>query len=167
MQFKTQVKAIFTCTLERAFKTPMLCDVTKVHTGFGMMPRVTHCTEDETWGQVGGSRKVFMARTLTFKGGEAAFDRVLERIENQYWKIEVGDMKAASMGIVKFQGEWQTRQLDDGNIEVLYTYTVFTKGALLYPFQWLFTKVLWRMYMKQVINNIKALAYSEAPYLQD
>ncbi|MCB9331842.1 MAG: hypothetical protein H6574_12230 [Lewinellaceae bacterium] len=76
-------------------------------------------------------------------------------------------MKAASMGIVKFQGEWQTRQLDDGNIEVLYTYTVFTKGALLYPFQWLFTKVLWRMYMKQVINNIKALAYSEAPYLQD
>ncbi|MCB9331841.1 MAG: hypothetical protein H6574_12225 [Lewinellaceae bacterium] len=48
----------------------MLCDVTKVHTGFGMMPRVTHCTEDETWGQVGGSRKVFMARALSFKGGK-------------------------------------------------------------------------------------------------
>lgn len=145
----------------------MLCDVAKVHTGFGLMPRVTHCTEDATWGQVGGSRKVFMARTLTFKGGEAALDRVLERIENQYWKIEISDMKAASMGIVKFQGEWQTRQMDDGNIEVLYTYTVFTKGVLLFPLQWLFTKLLWRTYMKQVINNIKELAYSEAPYLQD
>ena len=41
------VKTIYHCSLERAFKTPMLCDVSKVHTGFGIMPKVTHCTEDE------------------------------------------------------------------------------------------------------------------------
>jgi hypothetical protein len=35
------VKTIFNCSLERAFKTPMLCDVSKVHTGFGVMPKVT------------------------------------------------------------------------------------------------------------------------------
>lgn len=42
------ISAIFECSLERAFKTPMLCDVTKVHTGYGFMPRVTHCIDDET-----------------------------------------------------------------------------------------------------------------------
>ena len=68
MQTRTQITAIFNCSLERAFKTPMLCDVSKVHTGFGIMPKVTHCTEDENWGQPGGSKKVFVAKSPTYKG---------------------------------------------------------------------------------------------------
>jgi hypothetical protein len=43
MEIKVKETTIFNCSLERAFKTPMLCDVSKVHTGYGLMPAVTHC----------------------------------------------------------------------------------------------------------------------------
>lgn len=46
---RVKITTIYNCSLERAFKTPMLCDVSKVHTGFGIMPKVTHCTNDENW----------------------------------------------------------------------------------------------------------------------
>jgi hypothetical protein len=37
MDFKVHTTDIYNCPLERAFKSPILCDVTKVHTGYGMM----------------------------------------------------------------------------------------------------------------------------------
>lgn len=167
MNTRTQVTALFETTLERAFKTPMLCDVTKVHTGYGPMPKVTHCTEDESWGKPGGSRKVWMAKSPFFEGGEAALDRLLERTENAYWKIEVCNFKVMMLGIERFQGEWATRQLSDGKVLVTYTYTMFSNKHLLYPLQWLFTKIVWRRYMKHVIDNIKKMAIQQEPYVFD
>ena len=38
MRFRVSRSTIFRCSLERAFRTPMLCDVTKVHTGYLLMP---------------------------------------------------------------------------------------------------------------------------------
>ncbi|MBK8641402.1 MAG: hypothetical protein IPN15_04025 [Saprospiraceae bacterium] len=64
MDFKISVNTIYHCSLERAFKTPMLCDVSKVHTGFGLMPRVTHCTEDTNWGKPGGCKKYLLLSHL-------------------------------------------------------------------------------------------------------
>jgi hypothetical protein len=129
------------------------------------MPKVTHCTDDESWGRVGGSRKIFMERSLTFKGGEAALDKVLERKENQYWKIEISDFKYKMLGFDKFQGEWITTPLQDGKIEVKYIYTLFSNKSILYPIQWLFTKTIWRIYMKHVLENVRQLAMEDAPYL--
>jgi hypothetical protein len=145
----------------------MLCDVTKVHSGYGLFPRVTHCTEDENWGKVGGSRKVFVARSIGFRGSEAALDVVIERVENQYWKIEVRDFKFWMMGFEKFQGEWITTPLQDGKIQVRYIYTLFSKDRVLFPFHWLFTKTIWRMYMVHVLENIRILAMHNEPYLYD
>ena len=145
----------------------MLCDVTKIHTGYSVTPRVTHCTEDETWGKKGGTRKIFMAKTSSFKGGEASLDKVLERKENEYWKIEISDFKMPSMGFEKFQGEWFTKQLKVGEVEVLYKYTMFSRSLLLYPFHLLFTKIIWKNYMGHVLENVKKLAISEAPYEND
>lgn len=73
---------------------PMLCDVTKIHTGYGIMPRVTHCTEDENWGKIGSSKKVFVEKSLTHKGGFGSVDNVKERIEDKYWKIEINQFQA-------------------------------------------------------------------------
>lgn len=167
MQITTEISAIFDTTLERAFKSPMLCDITKVHTGYGITPRVTHCTEDENWGKAGGSRKVFMAKSLSSKGGEAALDKVLERKENEYWKIEISDFKTWSMGFEKFQGEWFTAQLEEGKVQVRYRYTMFSNSRLWYPFHWLFTKLIWRNYMRHVLENIRKLTLDEAPYLHE
>ncbi len=163
----TEITTVFNTTLERAFKSPMLCDITKVHSGYGITPRVTFCTEDETWGKVGGSRKVFMAKTLAFKGGESSLDTVLERKENEYWKIEISDFKTWSMGFEKFQGEWFTTQLEEGKVLVRYRYTMFSKYRLCYPFHWLFTKIVWRNYMQHVLENIRQLTLEEAPYLHE
>ncbi|MBK9717409.1 MAG: hypothetical protein IPO85_07835 [Saprospiraceae bacterium] len=165
MTSQVTVKTIFECSLERAFKTPMLCDVSKVHTGFGIMPKVTHCTEDGNWGKVGFSKKVFAAKSLAFKGGEASSDQVIERIENKYWRIEVSDFTTWMLGFSKFVGEWTTTELEPNKILIEYTYTMHSDIAFLYPLNWLFTKIFWRIYMKRVLENIRVLAYSKAPYL--
>lgn len=81
MQTKVKVSTIFNCSLERAFKTTMLCDVSKVHTVYGLMPRVTHCTDDENWGQSAFSKNVFVAKSISQKGGWASVDKIVERIE--------------------------------------------------------------------------------------
>ena len=69
------------------------------------MPKVTHCTEDENWGKPGFRKKVFAAKSLANKGGWASVDKVIERRENQYWKIEVSQFQAWMLGFTKFVGE--------------------------------------------------------------
>ena len=167
MTTKTKVTTIYHCSLERAFKTPMLCDVSKVHTGFGLMPRVTHCTEDENWGKPGFGKKVFVAPSITQKGGWASVDKVIDRIENKYWKIEVSDLQSWMLGFSKFVGEWQTTEVEPNRIRIDYTYTLHSKIALLYPLNWLFTKTFWRIYMKRVLENIRLMAYNNEPYQYD
>jgi hypothetical protein len=167
--FETRVKisTIYHCTLERAFKTPMLCDVSKVHSGYGMMPKVTHCTNDENWGKVGSSKKVYAEKSLTQGGGFASVDKVIERIENSYWKIEVSDFQAWLLGFSRFTGEWQTTEIEKNKILVEYTYTMHSDVRMLYPLNWLFTKTFWTIYMKRVLENVRQMAVNKEPYLYD
>lgn len=164
MTTRITVNTTYTCSLERAFKTPMLCDVAKVHTGFGLMPKVTHCTEDTLWGRPGGSKKVFVAPSLTFKGGESSVDTVIERIENEYWKIEVSDFKSWMLGFSKFVGEWRTTEIAANRILIEYTYTLHSDIGWLYPLNWLFANTFWRIYMKRVLENVRQMAYRQEPY---
>ena len=164
METNIKVSKIYNCTLERAFKTPLLCDVSKVHTGYGIMPKVTNCTEDENWGQVGSAKKVYAAKSLTQKGGFASVDKVLERIENKYWKFEVSDFQSSMLGFSKFIGEWQTTEIEKNKILIEYRYTLHSGIGLLYPLNWLFAKTFWKRYMKQVLNNVEQMAYSNEPY---
>lgn len=167
MQTKTKISATFDTSLERAFKSPMLCDITQVHTGYGITPKVTHCTEDARWGKVGGSRKVHLGKSLTIKAGATSLDIVLAREENRYWKIEICDFSSCMFGFEKFQGEWTTRQQPDGKIQVEYCYTLFSNSVLFYPFHFLFTKLVWRNYMKHTLENVRKLAVTNAPYLNE
>lgn len=164
MKSRITVTTIYNCSLERAFKAPMLCDVSKVHTGYGIMPKVTHCTDDEHWGQPGFSKKVFVAKSLSQKGGWTSVDKVIERIENKYWKIEVSDFKSWMLGFSRFEGEWKTTELEPNKILVEYSYTLHSDIALLYPLNWLFAKTFWKTYMKQVLENVRQLAYNNEPY---
>lgn len=167
MKTTTSVSTLYACSLERAFKTPMLCDVAKVHTGYGIMPRVTHCTEDEDWGKPGSSKKVHVAKSLSQKGGFASVDKVIERRENEYWKIEVDEFQSWMLGFYKFIGEWETKEIEPNKIQIIYTYTLHSKAPLLQPFNWLFAKTFWTRYMKQVLENIRQMVLNEEPYLYD
>jgi len=167
MTTKVSVKTIFDCSLERAFKTPILCDVSKVHTGFGIMPKVTHCTDDENWGKPGFSKKVYVAKSLTQKGGFASVDNFIVRIENKYWKLEVNNFQSWMLGFYKFVGEWTTTAIEPNKILVEYTYTLYSDNALLYPVNLLFAKTFWRIYMKRVVENVRLMAYNNEPYLYE
>lgn len=164
MTIRVTVTTIYNCSLERAFKTPLLCDVAKVHTGYGIMPKVTHCTDDENWGQVGASKKVYAAKSLTQQGGFASEDKVLERVENAYWRFEVSNFQSWMLGFSRFTGEWRTTETEAGKIRVDYTYTLHADVPLLYPLNWLFANTFWKTYTKQVLNNVKQLAYNNESY---
>jgi hypothetical protein len=165
MNFEVKIAALFKCTLDRAFKTPMLVDVAKVHTGYGLMPKITHCTEDQHWGQIGATKKVFAAPSWTQKGGYVSTDQVLERVENEYWKIRVFDFQSWMLGFYEFEGIWKTSQVQKECIQIDYTYSLRAKGLLLLPFQWLFANTFWRIYMKRVVKNIESLIMQEEPYI--
>jgi len=164
---KVKTSTIFECSLERAFKTPMLCDISKVHTGFGIMPRVTHTTDDENWGKPGSSKKIYAAKSFTQKGGFASMDHILERKENEYWKIQVNDFQSWMLGFYKFVGKWETTQIEPYKIRVDYTYYLHSNVPLFYPINWLFAHTFWAIYMKHVLENIRKLAYEEESYLYE
>lgn len=164
---KISISTIFKCSLQRAFKTPMLCDISKVHTGYGIMPKITHTTHDQDWGKPGSSKKVYATKSLTQKGGYISKDKVLERIENQYWKIQVDEFQSWMLGFYMFVGEWKTTQIEDNKIVVEYTYSLHSKNSLLYPLHWIFAKTFWKTYMKRVLENIRELAYNNHPYAHE
>jgi len=143
----------------------MLCDVTKVHTGYGLTPQVTHTTDDVDWGQIGSSKKIYVEKSITQKGGYASMDRVLERVENKYWKIQIDEFQSWMAGFYKFIGEWKTTEKEKGKILVEYSYSLFSNQPLFFPLNWIFAKIFWPIYMKRVLNNIKKMAYDEEPYL--
>ena len=164
MEIKIKVSTTYKCSLERAFKTPLLCDVSKVHTGFGLMPKVTHSTDDENWGQIGSRKKVYAAKSLTQKGGFASVDKIFERVENDYWKFQVDDFQSWMLGFYKFVGEWKTTEIEPNNILVEYTYTLHSDSPLFYPLNWLFAKTFWKTYMKRVLENVRQMAHNNEPY---
>ena len=92
-------------------------------------------------------------------------DNVIDRVENEYWKIEINQFAVWMLGFSKFVGEWQTKELSKDKILVKYAYTLYSDLPLLYPLNWLFTKLYWRTYMKQVIKNIRTLIDNKEPYL--
>jgi hypothetical protein len=165
MKTTTQVTSLFYCSLERAFKTPILGDATKFHTGFGFLPPVTHFTEDETWGKPNGYRMAQIDKSVLFNEGVLAKDIVVKREDNKYWKWEVNNFRQWRMGFEKFQGEWFVKDNANGTIGIVYAYSLYTRNILLFPFHWLFTKTIWNQYMKHAIQNIKLIAESEAPFV--
>lgn len=165
MDFKIHSKTIYYCSLERAFKAPILGDVRKVHTGYGLMPAVTKTTNDENWGEVGAIKTIFAAKSWTFNGGEVSTDQILERIDNKYWKLEVGNFKSWMLNIYKFTFEWTCKELEPNKIQINYDYTIHGKGVVFIPFQWLFANLFYKRYMKQVLNNVRKMAEGSEPFI--
>jgi hypothetical protein len=104
MYFTVTIKRTICADLDRAFKAPMLCDVTLVHTGFGIMPRIIGVSDDEDWGKPGGSKRIYAAQSIIQKGGFVSTDHVLERIENTRWKIRIDQFQSWMLGFYQFEG---------------------------------------------------------------
>jgi len=94
-------------------------------------------------------------------------DKIIEREENKYWKIQVDDFQSWMGGFYKFIGEWETTELEANKILVDYRYSLYSNQPIFYPVNWLFAKIFWRIYMRRVVNIIKVMAYNEEPYLYE
>lgn len=159
------VEEIFSSSLERAFKTPILGDATIFLAGYGVIPAVEKFTEDSSWGQLGGTRIPHSAKNLLSKGGEIGVDMIAARDENTYWKWGVTEFRQWSMGFTEFQGELFFKKTAENTIQVRWVYTLFSQSGIAYPFHWLFGNVFWKGQMKAGIQKMKAYAESDKPFL--
>lgn len=167
MKTIVSVEEHFNCSLERAFKTPILGDATRFLVGYGIIPAVVKFTEDETWGKPGGQRIPHSAKNLVSKGGEIGVDEIYVREENQYWQWGVAEFRQWSMGFTEFKGELFFQEEKDSLIQVRWVYTLYSKSIPAYPFHWLFGKVFWKGQMKVAIQKMKAYAESDAAFLYE
>lgn len=129
------------------------------------MPKVTHVSDDESWGQIGSSKKIYVSKSISQKGGFASIDHILERKENSMWTIEVNSFQSWMLGFYKFVGTWKTTEFGPNNIQIDYSYDLHSNSFLLIPLNWLFAKLFWKKYMKRVLENIRTLVQHEEPYM--
>ena len=165
MSFSYKITDVFACSLERAFKAPILGDATKFMKGYLFQPPVTGFEGDKTWGEINGIRYPINNGSFLVKKGRMFKDVILERIENKYWKIEVSNFNYLMLGFSKFVGEWKTTELERDKILIEYTYTLHSEIVLLYPLHWLFAKIFFKKYMKKVLENIREMIRNNEPYL--
>jgi len=162
---RNTVTARFNCSLERAFKTPILGDATQFLTGYGVIPACTGFVDDATWGQVGGHRIPLVEGSLFNSAGPQAFDVILAREENRYWKWQIDQFTPSLFFATKAQGEWWCTDNGDGTITVKWTYTFFSRHALLHPITWGFVRLFWNGLQRQAIRRMKSIAESDAEFV--
>jgi hypothetical protein len=75
------------------------------------------------------------------------------------------DFQSWLLSFFRFVGEWSTRELSPGQVEVTYTYHLHASNPLFYPLNGLFARLFWRRYLQQVPGNIRQLAMRQEPYL--
>lgn len=165
MKTVISVESEFNCSLERAFKTPILGDATIFLAGYGVIPAVEKFTEDSSWGQPRGTRIPHSAKSLLSKGGEIGVDVVAVREENKYWRWGVAEFRQPSMGFTEFRGELFFDKTAENTVQVRWVYTLFSKSVIAYPFHWAFGNVFWKGQMKQGIQKMKAYAESDKPFI--
>jgi hypothetical protein len=162
---RVSIQETFFCSLERAFKSPMLCDVLKVHSGYLFMPKALSVANDQNWGQIGGSKTIVFAKSPASFTEMTLADKVIERIENKCWKIEVWNPEGKLLFFDKFVGEWEVNPLEPNKNQITYTYSLVFGSRLLAPLAWLFAHLFWKAYMGNVMRNLKPMAESNEPYL--
>lgn len=166
MKVSSTVISIFNCSLERAFKTPILGDATKFLIGYGVIPPIIGFADDATWGKPGGHRIPLSNGNIWIPKGEMCNDKVLSRDENKYWKWEISDFKTWSFFFAaKAQGQLFFNDNKDGTINVKWTYTYFSKNILYHPFTWIFTKIFWKGLQKKAIKAMKQFAEDKSAFV--
>ena len=168
MSVSIKVTDIFDCSLERAFKAPILGDATKFMKGFLFQPPITGFEDDKTWGQIDGKRYPINNGNLFMKKGRLFKDVILERVENKYWKWTIYDFEIKTLFFIsKAIGEWSVKTIKETKIEVTYTYTYYSNNRLYSPLTWLFVNIQIKGIMKRAIKGIKAQALSDHPFIYE
>jgi len=168
MNVSFKINDVFDCSLERAFKAPILGDATKFMKGYLFQPPVTGFEDDKTWGQINGIRYPINNGNLLVKKGRMFKDVILERVENKYWKWTIYDFEFKTLFFIsKAIGEWYVEAINENKIEVTYIYTYYSKNRLYSPLTWLLVNIQIRGIMKRAIKGIREQALSNEPFIYE
>jgi len=168
MKTRFEITDVFNCSIERAFKAPILGDARRFMKGYLFQPAVTAFEEDETWGQVNGVRYPVTSGNLMVKKGRLFKDEILERNENKFWKWTIYDFKIRSVFFThKAIGEWHVEKSNQDQIKIIYTYTYYSKNIFLHPLTWLFVNIQIKGIMKRAIKGIKKQAESNETFIYE
>ncbi|MBK20857.1 MAG: hypothetical protein CMP63_00875 [Flavobacteriales bacterium] len=160
------LKDVFECSQERAFQAPILGDATKFMKGYLFQPPVTGFEEDKTWGEINGLRYPINNGNLLVKKGRMFKDVILIRDENKYWKWTIFDFEFKTLFFIeKAIGEWEVKKLSDNKIEVVYTYTYYSKKKLFNPLTWLLVNIQIKGIMIRALAEIRKQAESGEEFI--
>lgn len=166
MKTSYSLTAHFNCSLERAFKTPILGDATQFLTGYGPIPPVIRFEEDETWGKAGGYRYPIAQGNFFAKEGRTGFDEIKVRDENKYWKWQVQEFGQASLFFAtKAVGEWWVKQISEEKIEVKWTYNWHARNIFTWGINWGFVKLIWGGIMRRGLKNMQKYAEGDGEWV--
>ncbi len=168
MNVRHEISEIINCSIERAFKAPILGDATQFLDGYFLQPPIVDFQDDDTWGQVQGVQYPVTNGNLLLASGILFTDQILERIENKYWKWTIYDFRPLSLSFLKKAiGEWKVEQLDNNKIAVKYSYTFYPDNKLNYFITILFCRIQWYGMMKKAMKGIKQQAESNLKFIYE
>ena len=166
MKYSYTLKDIFKCSQERAFQAPILGDATKFMKGYLFQPPVTGFEEDQTWGEINGLRYPINNGNLLVKKGRMFKDVILQRDENKYWKWTIYDFEFKTLFFIERAiGEWEVKKLSNDKIEVVYTYTYYSKKKIFNPLTWLLVNIQIKGIMIRALSGIKKQAESSEEFV--
>ena len=166
MKYSYTLKDIFECSQERAFQAPILGDATKFMKGYLFQPPVTGFEEDQTWGEINGLRYPINNGNLLVKKGRMFKDVILQRDENKYWKWTIYDFEFKTLFFIERAiGEWEVKKLSNDKIEVVYTYTYYSKKKIFNPLTWLLVNIQIKGIMIRALSGIKKQAESSEEFV--
>jgi len=168
MKYVCKIKDVFECSEERAFKAPILGDATKFMKGYLFQPPVTGFEDDKTWGQIDGIRYPINNGNLLVKKGRMFKDVILVRTENKYWKWTIYDFEFKTLFFIeKAIGEWELKKLEENKVEVIYTYTYYSKKKIFNPLTWLLVNIQIKGIMVRALAGIKQQAQSGEDFVYE
>ena len=163
MPVSSTVEATFKCSIERAFKTPILGDATQILTGYWIIPAVSGFKDDESWGHVGGHRIPLSHGNWLVRAGSQGYDEILVREENKYWKWQISEFTSFSMFFtIRATGELFFKEVAANQVQVKWVYTFKSRNLLYHPLTWCFTRILWLPLMQQGILKMKRMTEANA-----
>ena len=146
-------------SIEKTYKAPIYLDVKKIMTGYGPLPKSEGVIDDETWANPKGERII-----LAF-GKKLCNERIIERIENKYWKYELTDFTQKSFFFVKkVTGEIWVNTNKKSQCLLTSKYTFDNKNILTFPITFLFVKILWSGLQKKGLKNMKILSENNTKF---
>jgi hypothetical protein len=162
------LRSRFKCSVERAFKAPILGDATRFMTGYLFQPPVTGFEDDASWGLKNGIRYPVSVGNLFTEKGRMFRDEILERKDFNYWKWKLYEFELKALFFVDYAiGEWEVISLKQDLQEVRYTYTYYTKYWYYWPLVWLFVNIQIRGTMKRALKGIMEQAEDVQPFIYD